>query len=156
MSRAPKSCCIWMTHVACRTYECVTHMNASCHTFEWGMARMWMHRVARRIWYIWMRHVFCHTYEWVTHMNASHIWMSHVTRMNEAWRTCECIVSHVAHMNASCLISHIWMSHACWGVTYQWVTCANESHINESHVLMSHAYQWVTCVDESHIWMRHA
>ena len=45
-----------------------------------------------------------YTYEWV----MSHIWMSHVTHMNESCHT---------HMNESChtcewVMSHIWMSHA--------------------------------------------
>jgi len=45
----------------------------------------------------------CHTYEWA----MSHIWMSHVTPMNECGYTYEWVVSHiwmshVTHVNESC------------------------------------------------------
>ena len=71
--------------------------------------------------HIWVSHVTrinasCHTYEWVT----SHIWMSHVTRMSESCHTYKCVISHV------------WMSDAMY--------------INTSHVTCG----WVM----SHIWMR--
>jgi len=46
--------------------------------------------------HIWMRHVThmnesCYTYEWV----MSHIWMSHVTHMNESCHTYEWVMSHI-------------------------------------------------------------
>ena len=75
--------------------------------------------------HIWMSHVTCinescHTYEWVMSL-MSHIWMSHVTHMNESWHTHEWFMSH------------IWMSHG--------------AHINES----CHTYEWVM----SHLWLSH-
>ena len=73
----------------------------------------------------------------------SHIWMSHVTHVNESCHICEWVMSHiwmslVTHMNQSChmcewVMSHIWMSH---------VTCVNEP---------CHTYEWVM----SHVWMGH-
>ena len=50
--------------------------------------------------HVWMSHVTrmnesCHTYEWV----MAHVWMSHVTRMNESCHTYEWVMSHV------------WLSH---------------------------------------------
>jgi len=58
------------------------------------------------------------TNEWVT----SHIWMSHVTRMNRWCHTCEWVMSH------------IWMSHITylnsWCRTYGWVI----SHTGMRHV----------------------
>ena len=58
-----------------------------------------------------------HTCEWV----MSHIWMSHITHVNESYHTCEWVISrmwmsHITHMNESChtcewVILHIWMSH---------------------------------------------
>ena len=51
----------------------------------------------------------CHAYEWI----VSHMWMSHVTQMNESSHTYERVKSH------------IWMSH---------VTQTNES---------CHTYEWV-------------
>ena len=57
---------IWMSHV--------THMNASCHTYEWLVSHTWMSHVTHmnEPCHIWMRRVL---YEWV----MSHRWMSHVT-----------------------------------------------------------------------------
>jgi len=79
--------------------------------------------------HIWMSHVTHmnesrHTYEWV----ISHIWVSHVTHMNESCHTYE--MSHVTHMNESChtyewVMSHIWMSHV--------------THMDES----CHTHKWV-------------
>ena len=73
----------------------------------------------------------------------SHIWMCHVTHMNESYHTYEWIMSHIwmshaTHMNESCHTyewdtTHIWMSHV--------------THMNESY----HTYEWVI----SHIWMSH-
>ena len=104
---------IWMSHgthmnESCHTYEWVmlhiwishvTHMNESCRTYEWVMAHIWMSYVRTYEWvmsHIWVSHVThmnesCHTYEWV----LSHIWMSHVTRMNESCHTYEWVISHV-------------------------------------------------------------
>ena len=59
---------IWMSHV--------THMNESCHTYEWVMSHIWMSHVTHM-------NESRHTYEWV----MSHIWMSHVTYMNESCHT---------------------------------------------------------------------
>ena len=71
---------MWMRHV--------THMNTSCHRYEWVMSSIWMSHVTPV-------NESCHTYEW----DMSHIWMRHVTHMNETchmynvspnttWHTC--------------------------------------------------------------------
>ena len=84
----------------------VTHMNASCHAYEWVMPDIWMSHV-----HIWISHIAytshvthmhesCRTCEWV----LSHVWMSHVTRVNESCNTCEWVMSH------------IWRSH-----TREWI-----------------------------------
>jgi len=80
----------------------VTHMNASCHTYEWVMSHKWMSLES------------CHTNEWalchVTQMNEpwvmSHKWMSH-----ESCHTNERAMSHVTQMNEPWVMSHKWMSH---------------------------------------------
>ena len=95
----------------------VTHMNESCHTYEWVMSHIWMSHVTH------MKES-CHTYEWA----MSHIWMSHATRMNESChtsymnvschamsRTCapkaqEQAVGHVTHINLF-VTAHPWMNH---------------------------------------------
>jgi len=72
----------------------VTHMNESCHTYEWVVvSHIWM---SRRVTHM---NESCHTYEWVV---VSHIWMSRrVTHMNES--SC--------HTYEWVIVSHIWMSH---------------------------------------------
>jgi len=59
-----------------KSHICLSHMNGSCHTYEWVMSHIWMSHVT---------HMYesRHTYVWVT----SHIWMSHVTHMNESCHT---------------------------------------------------------------------
>ena len=59
----------------------------------------------------------CHTYEWV----MSHIWMSHVTHMNESCHIYEWVMSHIWH-NSGQYVAHI--NKSC--VTYEWVVC----HLN--------------------------
>jgi len=51
----------------------VTHMNESCHTYEWVMSRIWMSHVTHM-------NESWHTYEWI----MPHIWMSHVADVNES------------------------------------------------------------------------
>jgi len=95
----------------------VTHMNESCHAYEWVVSHVWMSHVTNM-------NYSCHTYEWV----VSHIWMSHVlpARRSEsatAFTTRTCSHSYVkqtwickTHTNKTRHIyewnmSHIWMSH---------------------------------------------
>jgi len=113
-----------------------------------------------RKWYLCVSHDVC---EGV----MSHIWMSHVTYMDESCRPYKRVMSHiwmshVTHMSESHLtywrvMSHIWISH-----TYEWVT----SHVLTSHVTVDtwSIYEWVmshictshvTHMNESHTWMSH-
>ena len=83
----------------------VTHMNESCHTYEWVMSHIWMGHVTHM-------NESCHTYAWV----MSHIRMHHVTHMNKSCYTYECVMSHiwmshVTYMNASCHTYEWVMSH---------------------------------------------
>ena len=111
-----------------------THMNESCHIYEWDMSHAWMSHVTRM-------NESCHTHEWV----MSHIWMGNVAQMNESWHTCECV------------IAHIWMSHGTrmnesWH-TYEWVM---------AHICMSHgtpekrgsAYEWLS--KEPYVYVKRA
>ena len=96
---------IWIRHV--------THMNAACHTHEFGLSRslvpsacVWDSDLVTRM------NEPCHTYEWV----MTHLWKSHLTHMKESWHAYEWFMSHVTHMNDSChayewSTSHRWMSH---------------------------------------------
>jgi len=68
-------------------------MNKSCHTYTpvvssqgdaAGMYAWHTYELAAP----WRRAVERHVYEWV----VSHIWMSHVTRVNEVYHRCECVV----------------------------------------------------------------
>ena len=101
---------IWMSHV--------THMNESCHTYEWVMSHIWMRHVTNM-------NESCHTYECV----MSHIWMSHVTHMNESCQTYEWVMSH------------IWMTHSGLLFKKDNAPVPESCHTYEcvmSHLLMTH------------------
>jgi hypothetical protein len=79
--------------------ESFTRVNESCHTSGWVMSRTCL--IMSSLW----QPRSCHTHEWV----MLHIWMSHVTHMNESCYTHEWVMlhtwmSHVSYMNESCLI----------------------------------------------------
>jgi len=75
----------------------------------------------------------CHTYEWV----MSHIWMSHVTRMD--WDIV-CMYTHMnTHMNTH--MTSRW--HLICDMTHDIVRMY--THMNES----CHTYEWVM----SHVWL---
>jgi len=96
----------------------------SHQTYEW-VSDIWEWVMS----HIWMRHVTymnesCHTYKWV----MSHIWMSHVTHMDESCHTYGCVMSHrwmshVTYMNESCHIYGCVMSH---------IWMSHVTHMNES------------------------
>jgi len=86
--------------------------------------------------HMWLSHIThvnesYHTCAWV----MSHMWMSHVTHVNESYRTCEWVMSHmwmshVAHVNESC--------HTCaWVLSHMWMS--HITHVNESY----HTCEWV-------------
>ena len=94
-------------------------------------------------------------YLWET----SHMWMRHVTHVNEACLTCEWVMSHswmshVAHVNDPCqtyewAMSQTYMNDSChtceWFISHMWMT--HVTHVNES----CHTCGWVM----SHMWMSH-
>ena len=69
--------------------------------------------------HVWMSHVThmneaCHTYDWV----MSHVQMRHVTHMNQSWLTHACDVTHACDMTLSyvchdSLICVAWLIHLC-------------------------------------------
>jgi len=100
------------------TFVTHTHMSHThtCHTGVTCLVHMWQASFN-------VRHdssiydimdASCHTYECVT----SHIWMSHVTRMNDSCHTYEWGMSHIEWF-----MSHLWMrhvSHRMRPVAYAW------------------------------------
>ena len=87
-----------LTMRACTIDQSMSHMNESCHTYEWVTS------------HVRMSHVTC---EWVmSHVNEScHIWMSHVTLLYvhaSLMIACYTWMSHVTHMNESCH-THEWV-----------------------------------------------
>ena len=103
------------------------HMNESCLTHAWVMSQVCMsHDYVTDEW-VTKKLCVCHRWVWVMSVcvisRALHVivWMSHVSHMNESCLTYEWVMSHiwmshVSHMNESCLtywwvMSHMWMSH---------------------------------------------
>ena len=107
----------------------------------------------------------------------AHIWVCHVTHMNESCHTCEWVMSHiwmsrVTHMNESChtyewLMSHMWMSHGSTVYEKKWLVCRDSftCYMQEmTHTLLSHvifslsllSHDSFTCVTwVTHMWMSH-
>ena len=92
----------------------VTHMNESCHTYEWVISHIRMNHVTHMDqschtydWVMSHMHELCHTYEWA----ISQKWMGHFTYERGT-----------SHMNAS---RQIWIRH----VIYEW----SMSHMNEAY-----------------------
>jgi len=87
---------MWTGHVA--------HVSKSCHTSQWVMSYIWTWLIHMYIW-TWLIHSFARlhfyvcsfSYGWV----MSHIWMSHVTHMNDACHPYEWVML----LNESC---HRW------------------------------------------------
>jgi hypothetical protein len=102
--------------------------------------------------HVWMSHVSrvnesCHTYEWV----MSHVWMSQVTHMNEWFHAYEWVVPHLRMSrkrqerdpNKMSKETQICTKRYGWVMSRIWISRATST--NESR----HAYEWVV----SHIWM---
>jgi len=110
-----------------------THMYESCHAY--GHVSFWTRSCfaltlrARVCWY-----AYTYTYAWVT----AHIWMSHITPMNDSYHTYEWVISliwmsYITHMNESYhtyewVTSHIWMSH----IINMFMSCFERSYILSS------------------------
>ena len=66
---------LWMSHV--------THMNESCHKYEWVMSHIY-----NRVVYTWMKHNLRHRTTWKGRVMA-HTKLSHAPHVNESCRTNE-------------------------------------------------------------------
>ena len=95
---------IWMSHV--------THMNESCHTYEWVMSHIWMSHVtmshALRTSHVKHMYVSWHTFKWVmSRPRTSRV--SEISNVNELCHTYGWVMS----MKKSCqwVMSHKWMNH---------------------------------------------
>jgi len=104
----------------------VTHMNESCHTHEWVLSNVWMS-------HIWMSHVThmnecCQTYD----QGMSHVWMSHVTHMHESYHTYEWVTSHMWIMTS--LTCMAWSVHVTSHVTHMNDVHRHVTHINNIHM----------------------
>ena len=116
---------IWMCHV--------THMNESCHTYEWVMSHIWVSHVTHM-------NVSCHTYEWV----MSHIWMCHVTHMNEPYATYMHIFDwpHIHNFSFAIYFTYIYIHTHIFICRilhlYKKFICHTYSYVNLPH--MPHTY----------------
>jgi len=115
----------WMSRVILKVTSC--HFNRDM-SLEWVMSWAMSFRVTLG-WVMsrtWMRHV-------------THIWMCHVTNMNESCLTRECITSHTYEW----VSSRSWMSIVIQRA-YSGGGC--HTHVYESLMCMSHSCVWVTSI----------
>jgi len=147
------------SHVWHDSFRCVTWLIQMCdmtHLYVWrdssiAQVEVSSHTCEWVMSHIWMSHVThmnesCHTSEWV----MSHIWMSHVTHLNESCHTYEWVMSHiwmsrVIHLNESCHRCEWVMSHLRMITFHVWTH--HVTRVNESW----HKYEWVM----AQIWMSH-
>jgi len=109
----------WLVYYwpAPRMHSLGTHIDESCHEYDWGMSYVWESHLTRM-------NESCHTCAWV----MSHTWVtahkiesgkkSHVAHVNESWArvTCKWVTAHTrtshdTHMTQLSMMSNIWMSH---------------------------------------------
>ena len=150
------TCVPWLIHMCDMTHSCAWHDSSmcvtelSCHTYEWVMLYIYRRTFSLTCPPIW--------YEWV----MSHIWMSHVTHMNESCHTREWVMSHirmshVTHMNESCntlewVMSHVWMSNIThMSKSYHTHAPAVGAIPRHRTTSVPHTYDWVI----SSIWTSH-
>jgi len=81
-----------MSHISHKINHIMTRSYVSHMSHEWVMCHTWVHARVR---------CTCHTNKEV----MPHIWMSHVTYINESYRTCDWVMTQL-------YVWHIWMSHA--------------------------------------------
>jgi len=135
---------IWFALPLCMSH--VSHMNESCHTYEWDMSRIWMGHVTHM-------NQSCHAYEWI----MSRIWMGHVTHMNESCYTCEWVINKSSCHAHQRIMSRIMSNIRIRLVMHMDGSCRAQSchNMNESsrHAYTGnascHAYEWVM----SKIWI---
>jgi len=122
-------------------------MNESCCTYEWVMSHIWMWLWHEQVKTAWKLKATCEC-------GMSHIWMSHVSYMNESCCSCECSMSHMRMSRIICQ-------------TYEWVMSEmfewerHERRVSEeglkargnmytSHAWMSHVSHMCMC----HAWVK--
>jgi len=150
------------SYISHRRMVYATHVDESCHTYEWVMSHMGMGHVTRRAasnpnmrWREKQSRATRHSVQHIDESVKSHIWRSHVMSHKR--------MSHVAHMNESCLMWEWVISRleihqpqdkmarktksrdALSCVEHRWM--GHVTHMKES----CHTYEWVM----SHIWMSH-
>jgi len=125
----------------------ITHINSSCHTYQWVMPRIWMSHVTHM-------DVSCHTNWWV----MSHIWMSHITHMNESCQPNQCGMPHIwmshgthvegvmsrlqmkhsTHVTNCLMLSVAWLIHICdmtlWRVWLIHMCDMTHSYVRHTHL----------------------
>ena len=87
---------IWMSHV--------THMNGSCHTYEWVMSHIWMGHVTHM-------HESCHTYSWHTCNTLQHT----ATRCNTLQHIPDTHAIHCNTLQRAATHCNTFLTHMCRG-----------------------------------------
>jgi len=130
------------SHESCLTHgvRCGTYVNESCHVYERLMSYDWL--MSHGVSHVTYTNESCHVYEWVISFirmdQVSHIWMIHVSHMDEL-----CRMRKVSHQQAAQTIAHPLFTHMNESCLTHGVS--HVPYMNES----CHIYEWVM----SRIWM---
>jgi len=139
---------VWMKHVTRKSNTAsrlwlycgyVTHVNEACHVYWWSLSYVPMNHVTRM-------NESCHTWSKARaelrlqlHCAMSHMWMRHVTYIDEPYRTYQSVVSHGRMSRVTHGVKQV--QNCVW---YDAVPC--------------HKREWVISPCQSvmsRVWMRH-
>jgi len=147
---------MWMSHVTCKSV--MSRMFMCRVTCVWVASHM--NNASR----IWISHSSCcngsqHAARRMRRCLMAHLWMSHVSHVNESYHLCQCIMPHVCMSRVTCL----WVESHMNKSIYQWMSCglyfngsrragsqirrSHVTHVNES----CHTCEWVM----SRMWISH-
>jgi len=131
---------VWMSYVTHMNEKVITHIEASCRTYEWrSVSHIYKSHVVRRLpVIIWMKRCIthmnesCHTYEWrgVSHCKSHTMSRLPVALILE--------INHIRHTHAERDNVVYWKTNRKIINDLQY-TCTHITHINQSF----HAYEWV-------------
>jgi len=127
-----KCVCMWMcvcaVSVCAYVNVCVLGVSVcvcECVCVGCQCVRMWMCVCWSEV-CVYVNVFGCHVYEWV----MSHIWMSHVTHMNESCHTYEWVMSHNQYGTGNETTAYLQMMCVCWSEVCVYVNvfgCHNET-----------------------------
>ena len=129
---------LWQDSYMCMSH--VTHINESCHTYQWVLSHLGMSLVT--LWHI------CHV---MTYKFMSHTWMHYVMSTYMSERMPSNIMTRMSHTCIRMTLWHVvstWHYDTCrihvWDIRIEYMCETFESHTCVTRVIMSCEYMCET------------